>query len=85
MGEVSSSRILGDFRDWVPGHVVLYSSSRSRLNLVSQPLGRDCCPDSSWGLSRRPGYVEKVKLVWRWVIIILCFGFVFGIPGAYLA
>jgi len=30
----------------------LDSSERSRLNLVGQPLCRDCCPDSSWGLRR---------------------------------
>jgi len=53
----------------------LDSSSRSRLNLVGQPMGRDCCPDSSWGLRRRPGYVEKLKLVWRWVILNSLFRF----------
>jgi hypothetical protein len=43
--------------------------------LVGQPLGRDCCPDFSWGLRRRPGYVEKVKLGWRWVILNSLFRF----------
>ena len=53
----------------------LDSSSRSRLNLVGQPMGRDSCPDSSWRLRRRPGYVEKLKLVWRWVILNSLFRF----------
>jgi len=28
------------------------SSERSCLDLVGQLLGRDCCPDSLWGLRR---------------------------------
>ena len=39
----------------------LDSSERSRLNLVGQPLGRDCCLDSSWGLRRRPSVCREGK------------------------
>ena len=44
-------------------------------NLVGQPLGRDSCLDSSWGLCIHPGYVKKVKLVWCWVILNSLFRF----------
>jgi hypothetical protein len=49
--------------------------TRCRLHLLGQPLRRWCWPDSSWGLCRRPGYVENVKLVWRWVIWNSLFSF----------
>jgi len=51
------------------GTRILDSSSRCSLDLVGQPLGRDCCPDSSWELRRRPVYVKKLKLVWRDVVL----------------
>jgi hypothetical protein len=58
-------------------HTTMHESMniKSPLNLVGQPLGRDCCPYSSWRLRRRPGYVEKIKLVWRWVILNSLFRF----------
>jgi hypothetical protein len=74
-GGVSFPSFLHGLRGLGSGTRSLDFSSRSSLNLVGQPLGRDCCPDSSWGLRRRPGYVEKVKVVRRWVILNSLFRF----------
>jgi len=63
----------------------LDSSLRSHLNLVGQLLGTDCCPYSSWGLHRCPGYVKKLKLVWHWVILNsqfrFCIWHTWGLPS----
>jgi len=57
----------------------LDSSERSRLDLVGKPLGRDCCPDSSWGLRRRPRVCQERKTG------LALSGFKFRVSVLYLA
>jgi hypothetical protein len=57
-------RQLFEFSWWLSGlgsgTRSLDSSERS-LNFVGQPLGRDCCPESSWELRRRPSVFREGK------------------------
>jgi hypothetical protein len=73
-GGVNSSSFLGGFRVWVWDSQFGLVLKKSSWFVWPAP-GERLLPDSSWGLRRRPGYVEKVKLVCRWVVLNSLFRF----------
>jgi hypothetical protein len=74
-------RQLFEFSWWLKGLGSGTHSSnfswRRRLNSVDQPLGRDCCPDSSRGLGRRPRVCQEGKTGlalgdFKFPVLVLC-------------
>ena len=73
-GGISSSSFLGGFKGWGLGLEVWTPLKEVVLIWLAGRWG-EIAADSRGGYADAQGYVEKVKLLWRWVILNSLFRF----------